>query len=117
MMVYELARYINRDREIIPASVLTKPPSAELKPDQTDQDTLPPYEVLDRIVQLYIEDHMPLAGLIEAGIDAETARRMVRLIDLNEYKRRQAAPVLKVTGRAFGMGRRMPIAQRFRPSK
>ncbi len=115
--VYELARYVNSRAQVIPESILTKPPSAELKPDQTDQDTLPPYEVLDRIVQLYIEDHMPLAGLIEAGIDAETARRMVRLIDLNEYKRRQAAPVLKVTGRAFGMGRRMPIAQRFRPSK
>ncbi|NIA21356.1 MAG: NAD+ synthase [Anaerolineaceae bacterium] len=116
LMVYELARYINRDREIIPASVLTKPPSAELKPDQTDQDTLPPYEVLDRIVQLYVEDQVPLEKLIASGIDAETARRMVRLIDLAEYKRRQAAPVLKVTGRAFGMGRRMPIAQRFRPS-
>lgn len=116
LMVYEMARYINRTREIIPQSILTKAPSAELKPDQTDQDTLPPYEVLDRIVQLYVEDHVPLEGLVEAGIDAATARGMVRLIDLAEYKRRQAAPVLKVTGRAFGMGRRMPIAQRFRPS-
>jgi NAD+ synthetase len=115
LMVYELSRYINRTREIIPEAILVRPPTAELKPDQTDQDNLPPYDVLDRIVELYVEQQVPLEGLLEAGIDAQTARRMVRMIDLAEYKRRQAAPVLKVTSRAFGMGRRMPIAQRYRP--
>jgi NAD+ synthetase len=114
LMVYDLARYINRTRQIIPESILIRAPTAELKPNQTDQDTLPPYDVVDRIVELYVEQQVPLDGLLAAGIDAETARRMVRMIDRAEYKRRQAAPVLKVTSRAFGMGRRMPIAQRYR---
>ncbi|MBN2582634.1 MAG: NAD+ synthase [Planctomycetes bacterium] len=115
LMVYELSRYVNRTREIIPQSILTRAPTAELKPNQTDQDKLPPYDMVDRIVELYVEQQVTLDGLLEAGIDGETARRMVRMIDLAEYKRRQAAPVLKVTSRAFGMGRRMPIAQRYRP--
>lgn len=115
LMVYDLSRYINRTREIIPEAILTRAPTAELKPNQTDQDTLPPYDLVDRIVELYVEQQVPLEGLLAAGIDADTARRMVRMIDRAEYKRRQAAPVLKVTSRAFGMGRRMPIAQRYRP--
>ncbi len=110
--VYELARHLNRDGEIIPAAILTRPPTAELKPNQTDQDTLPPYDTVDRVVQLYVEELASTDDLIAAGIDRPTAERLVRMIDNAEYKRRQAAPVLKVTGRAFGMGRRMPIAKR-----
>jgi NAD+ synthetase len=110
--VYELARYLNRDGEIIPAAILTRPPTAELKPNQTDQDTLPPYDLVDRVVQLYVEELASTDDLVAAGIDRSTAERLVRMIDNSEYKRRQAAPVLKVTGRAFGMGRRMPIAKR-----
>jgi len=112
-MVYRLSRYINRDREIIPESSLTKPPSAELRPDQKDQDTLPPYDLLDEILALYVEENLSGADIIAKGFDEQTVRWIVRRVDLNEYKREQAAPGLKVTGRAFGIGRRMPIAQRF----
>ena len=112
-MVYELARYINRDREIIPHNTIEKAPSAELRPDQKDQDTLPPYEVLDNILRGYVEENLSSADLIAQGFDEETVRWVLRRVDLNEYKRAQAAPGLKVTGRAFGMGRRMPIAQGF----
>ncbi|MFO1487042.1 MAG: NAD+ synthase [Verrucomicrobiota bacterium] len=112
--IYRLARWINRDREIIPASSITKPPSAELRPNQTDQDSLPPYEVLDAILDLYVVQAKPAAEIIAAGFEEATVRRIVRLIDLNEYKRRQAAPGLKVTTKAFGVGRRFPIAQKFR---
>lgn len=112
-MVYRLSRHINRDREIIPESTLTKPPSAELRPDQKDQDTLPPYDVLDEVLALYVEENLSGADIIARGFDAETVRWIVRRVDLNEYKREQAAPGLKVTGRAFGIGRRMPLAQRF----
>jgi NAD+ synthase (glutamine-hydrolysing) len=109
-MVYVLARYINREREIIPAQVLIKPPSAELKPDQTDQDFLPPYEILDAILHLYIEENKPAAEIIAAGYDAALVREIIQKIDRAEYKRRQAALGLKVTTKAFGMGRRIPIA-------
>ncbi|EDY19545.1 NAD+ synthetase [Chthoniobacter flavus Ellin428] len=112
-MVYELAEWINRDREIIPRATIEKPPSAELKPDQRDQDTLPPYEVLDPILQLYVEEQLSGAEIIARGFDEKTVRWVVRRVDLNEYKRAQAVPGLKVTGRAFGLGRKMPVAQRF----
>jgi NAD+ synthase (glutamine-hydrolysing) len=112
-MVYRLSRHINRNREIIPAGTLTKPPSAELRPDQKDQDTLPPYDLLDEILALYVEENLSGADIIARGFDEQTVRWIVRRVDLNEYKREQAAPGLKVTGRAFGIGRRMPIAQRF----
>ena len=114
MMVYQLARYINRHGEIIPETTITRPPTAELKPDQTDQDTLPPYEVLDKIVELYVEEMLSVEQIVAAGIDRQVVEWTIRRIDCAEFKRRQAAPVLKVTGRAFGMGRRMPIAQRYR---
>jgi NAD+ synthetase len=114
MMVYRLAKWINREREIIPAASITKPPSAELRPNQTDQDSLPPYEVLDAILDAYVVQMKRPSEIIAAGFDAATVRRVVRLIDFNEYKRRQAAPGLKVTSKAFGVGRRIPIAQRFR---
>ncbi len=113
-MIYRLARWINRHREIIPESTLVKPPSAELKPDQRDDDTLPAYEILDPILQLYVEEQLSAAEIIQrGGFPEETVRWVTRRVDLNEYKRAQAAPGLKVTSRAFGLGRRMPVAQRF----
>jgi NAD+ synthase (glutamine-hydrolysing) len=112
-MVYELACWINRKREIIPTSTIEKAPSAELKPNQKDQDTLPPYEILDQILQLYVEENLSARDIIARGFDEKTVRWVQRRVDLNEYKREQAAPGLKVTSRAFGMGRKMPIAQRY----
>ena len=112
-MVYELARWINREKEIIPRSTIEKPPSAELKPNQKDQDTLPPYEVLDEILRLYVEENLSARDIIGRGFDEKTVRWVQRRVDLNEYKREQAAPGLKVTSRAFGLGRRMPIAQKY----
>ncbi len=113
-MVWELARWINRSEQIIPQSSITKPPSAELRPDQTDQDSLPPYELLDQIIERYVEQEQSAQQIIDsiAEADEQTVLHVLRLIDLNEYKRKQAAPGIKVTGRAFGFGRRMPIAQR-----
>jgi NAD+ synthase (glutamine-hydrolysing) len=112
-MIYELARWINRDREIIPVTTIEKAPSAELKPNQKDQDTLPPYEILDQILQLYVEDNLSARDIIARGFDEKTVRWVQRRVDLNEYKREQAAPGLKVTSRAFGIGRKMPIAQKY----
>jgi len=120
-MVYEVARWINTDYssregrqgELIPRSTIEKPPSAELKPNQTDQDTLPPYEVLDEILRLYVEENLSARDIVTHGFDEKTVRWVQRRVDLNEYKREQAAPGLKVTSRAFGMGRRMPIAQKY----
>src|SRR5947207_4421287 len=120
-MVYELARWINSDysarsgrkREIIPGSIIEKPPSAELKPGQKDQDVLPPYEILDEILRLYVEENLSARDIITHGFDEKTVRWVQRRVDLNEYKREQAAPGLKVTSRAFGIGRRMPIAQTY----
>ncbi len=113
-MVYRLARWINREREIIPESSITKAPSAELRPNQTDQDSLPPYEILDAILDLYVVEGKTSSEIIAAGFEETTVRRVIRMIDFNEYKRRQAAPGIKVTSKAFGMGRRVPIAQKFR---
>src|SRR6266496_3334785 len=112
-MVYELARWIDRQKEIIPRSTIDKPPSAELKPNQKDQDTLPPYEKLDEILRLYVEENLSARDIIGRGFDEKTVRWVQRRVDLNEYKREQAAPGLKVTSRAFGLGRRMPIAQKY----
>jgi NAD+ synthase (glutamine-hydrolysing) len=112
-MVYELARYLNRDGEVIPRAILTKAPSAELRPDQKDQDTLPPYEVLDRIMNCYLLEGYSYREIVAQGLDPEVVRWVIRAIDRNEYKRRQAAPGLKVTSKAFGMGRRIPIAAKF----
>jgi NAD+ synthetase len=113
-MVYRLARWINRDRELIPTSSLTKPPSAELRPNQTDQDTLPPYDILDAILEHSVVEAKSLPEIVALGFSEADVRRVVHLIELNEYKRRQAAPGLKVTSKAFGVGRRIPIAQRYR---
>lgn len=111
--VYELAEFINREREIIPREIIEKAPSAELKPDQKDQDTLPPYPVLDQILHYYIDEGYSTEEIIERGCDPETVKWVVRTVNHNEYKRRQAAPGLKVTTKAFGFGRRMPIAARY----
>lgn len=110
MMVYELARHMNAKTHAIPEEVFTKPPSAELRQDQTDQDSLPPYEVLDEILAAYIEQHLSESDIINKGFDAAVVKDVIRRIKGNEYKRRQAAPGLKVTSKAFGMGRRLPIA-------
>lgn len=112
-MVYALARWINRRDEVIPVSTIEKPPSAELRPGQTDQDTLPPYDVLDEILRLYVEENMSARDIIAHGFEEKTVRWVQRRVDLNEYKREQAAPGIKVTSRAFGVGRRMPIAQKY----
>ena len=113
-MVYRLARWINREREVIPEATIEKPPSAELRPDQKDEDSLPPYEVLDAILERYVVESESVDQIIAAGFEKELVCRIARLIDLNEYKRRQAAPGLKVTSKAFGVGRRIPVAQRYR---
>jgi len=112
-MVYRLSRYANREREVIPASVLEKPPSAELKPDQTDQDTLPPYDMLDRILDLYVEENLEVDAIVERGFDRGTVVRILNMVDRAEFKRRQAPFTLRVTSRAFGPGRRLPVAQRW----
>ncbi|ADQ08094.1 NAD+ synthetase [Caldicellulosiruptor hydrothermalis 108] len=113
MLVYELARYINREREIIPHNVLVKPPSAELRPNQKDQDTLPPYEVLDPILVAYIEEQKSINEIVEMGYPKELVLKVIKMVERAEYKRKQAAPGLKVTSKAFGFGRRMPIVQRW----
>jgi len=113
MQVYALSRWINREREIIPASSIDKPPSAELRPNQTDQDSLPPYEILDAILKGYVEEGLSRRDLVAQGFAAEVVNDIVRKVDLNEYKRKQAAPGLKITPLAFGVGRRIPIVQKY----
>ncbi len=121
MQIYELARWINQNSQltglaadVIPVSSITKSPSAELKSNQTDQDTLPPYDILDEILAAYVERHESATQLIQRGFDPSVVKELLRKMDVNEYKRRQAAPGLKVTSKAFGIGRRIPIAQKYR---
>jgi NAD+ synthase (glutamine-hydrolysing) len=116
LMVYELASWINRERELIPRSTLEKPPSAELRPNQKDEDSLPPYDVLDRVLKAYIEDlRSPQEISDHYGFDLQLVRDIALRVDRSEYKRKQAAPGLKITSRAFGFGRPFPIAQKFIP--
>ena len=118
-LVYDLSRWRNEHgdpRDVIPQAVLEKPPSAELKPDQKDQDTLPPYEVLDPIVKAYVEDDLGLQEIVDMGFDREMVKGIITAIDRNEYKRRQAPPGIKITPRAFGKDRRLPIVNRYRQS-
>ena len=112
--IYKIARWLNRDREIIPAASISKPPSAELRPNQTDQDSLPPYERLDAILDLYVVKDLGKEEIIARGFDAAIVNDVLNKINFSEYKRRQAAPGLKVSSRAFGIGRRIPVAQKFR---
>lgn len=111
--VYRLSAWINRDREVIPRATLEKPPSAELAPNQTDQDSLPPYAVLDAILKLYIEDNSSFSEIVAAGFEAALVKRVLGLVTRSEYKRWQAAPGIRVTSKAFGGGRRLPLAQRW----
>jgi NAD+ synthase (glutamine-hydrolysing) len=111
--VYELARYINKDAEIIPENSITKPPSAELRPDQKDSDSLPDYDILDEILFQYIENNKGPQEIIDLGYDEQLVRRILRLVNINEFKRYQTAPVLRVSTKAFGMGRRMPIVGKY----
>jgi NAD+ synthase (glutamine-hydrolysing) len=113
-LVYALARYRNSVSDVIPEASLTKPPSAELRPDQVDADSLPPYEVLDPIIEAYVEDDQPLEAIVSAGYDEAVVRRVIDMINRNEYKRRQAPPGVKITPRAFGRDRRLPLASRYR---
>ncbi|MBT3201383.1 MAG: NAD+ synthase [Phycisphaerales bacterium] len=114
-LVYELAEQLNAEAgsDRIPRGIITKAPSAELKPDQFDQDKLPPYSLLDEVISRYVERDQTASQIIDAGFDPDIVNRAVRMVDANEYKRQQAAPVIKVTTKAFGAGRRMPIAQRY----
>jgi NAD+ synthase (glutamine-hydrolysing) len=118
--VYEMCRYINTrsnksaNRELIPEVVITKPPSAELRPDQRDDQSLPPYDVLDAILEMYVEQDRTAAEIIALGFDEALVRRISRLVDLSEYKRRQGAPGVRVTLKAFGKDRRLPITNAYR---
>ena len=111
--VYALSHWINRHEEIIPQNSIAKAPSAELRPDQTDQDSLPPYDLLDAILKSYVEEGLSRADLVAKGFDQAVVNDIVRKVDLNEYKRKQAAPGLKITPLAFGVGRRIPIVQKY----
>lgn len=111
--VFALAEYINRDNEVIPYNTITKPPSAELRPNQKDSDSLPDYGILDEILYLYIEQRTDPADIIALGHDAALVKRILRLVNINEFKRHQTAPVLRVSTKAFGMGRRMPIVAKY----
>jgi len=111
--VYELAEYINRDREVIPANIITKPPSAELKPGQKDEDSLPPYELLDQVLMAYIEKQQPPEDIRIRGGDGELVNHILRLVDMNEYKRYQTPPILRISSKAFGVGRRLPLVAKY----
>ena len=115
-MVYELASYRNSSsgKEVIPSTIIAKPPSAELRPEQKDIDTLPPYELLDPVITAYVEHDNSVEQIIAMGINEEVVKQATRLIDTSEYKRRQAPPGIKITPRAFGRDRRLPITNHFK---
>ena len=113
IMVYDIAKYINRDKEYIPTRIIEKAPSAELKDSQTDQDDLPPYEIIDPVLKGYVEDFKSADELVENGFDRKIVEKIIKKVNLSEYKRQQAAPGLKITSKAFGYGRRYPIAQKY----
>lgn len=113
-LVYELCRYRNKLDDVIPERVLTRPPSAELAPDQVDQDSLPPYDIIDAILEMSVEQDKPIAEIVAAGYDLETVARIIGMVQRNEYKRRQAAPGVRITRRAFGRDRRYPITSGYR---
>jgi NAD+ synthase (glutamine-hydrolysing) len=111
--VYELARWINRNGEVIPENIIAKAPSAELRPDQKDSDSLPDYDILDRILMEYIENRKGPSEIVAMGFDETLVNRILRLVNLNEYKRYQTPPILRVSKKAFGMGRRVPIVGKY----
>jgi len=112
--IYHLAKYINKEKEIIPNEIITKAPSAELKENQKDQDTLPPYEFLDKVLKMYLEENKECKEIIEELGDDKDVCKILNIVDKNEYKRRQAAPSLRVSTKAFGYGRRFPVVQGWR---
>jgi len=112
-LVYQLAHYINRNGEIIPTRIIEKAPSAELRPNQKDTDSLPPYDILDALLRAYIEEEKAPEEIVAGGFDKALVERIVKMVDGMEFKRRQMAPGLKITAKAFGVGRRMPIAAKF----
>ena len=112
--IYKIASYINHKVEIIPKEIIDKAPSAELRPDQTDQDSLPPYDLLDKILKMYLEEQKEFQEITESIGDPVVVKKVLRLVDLNEFKRKQAAPILRVSTKAFGYGRRFPIVQGWR---
>jgi NAD+ synthase (glutamine-hydrolysing) len=114
LLVYRLAEWRNRQAEVIPRRIIDRPPSAELRSDQKDSDSLPPYDVLDPILERYVEQDCSVAEIIAEGFDPATVQRVVRMVDRNEYKRRQAPPGIKITRRAFGRDRRYPLTNGFR---
>jgi NAD+ synthase (glutamine-hydrolysing) len=111
--IYRLAEYINRESEIIPRNIIKKLPSAELRPEQLDSDSLPEYSLLDTILYNYIELQKPPEQIIAEGADSDTVYRVISLINFNEYKRYQAPPILRISSKAFGAGRRMPLVARY----
>jgi NAD+ synthase (glutamine-hydrolysing) len=113
LQIYELAKYINRETEIIPNNILIKEPSAELRPDQKDSDSLPVYDILDKILYQYIENAMGPAEIKSLGFDAALVDRILKLVNTNEYKRNQFCPIIRVSPKAFGVGRRMPIVGKY----
>ena len=115
-IVYKLAEYINKkeSKDTIPKNIISKAPTAELRANQTDQDTLPPYDLLDKILNLYVEEHLPVNEIVKSGIQKDIVQKVCTMIDASEYKRQQAAPCLKLTSRSFGYGWRMPVAQRYK---
>ncbi|MGD1983472.1 MAG: NAD(+) synthase, partial [Chromatiaceae bacterium] len=113
LLVYRLARWLNREREVIPARVIERPPSAELRPGQQDSDSLPDYEILDPLLERYVELDQDIDTMVAAGFERATVERVVRLVDRMEYKRRQAPPGVKITRRAYGRDRRYPIVNGF----
>jgi NAD+ synthase (glutamine-hydrolysing) len=115
-LVYELARWRNKDGEVIPQNTIDKPPSAELRPNQKDSDSLPPYEVLDAILERYVEGDMGIEEIVDDGYPPDIVARVAQMVDRNEYKRRQSAPGVKITTKSFGKDRRLPITNRYRPT-
>jgi NAD+ synthase (glutamine-hydrolysing) len=113
MDVFKLSRFMNKDREVIPVNTIIKPPSAELRPDQKDTDSLPPYEDLDRILFNYIELNKSPKEIADLGFERKVIDRIIRMVNINEYKRFQAAPILRVSSKAFGFGRKMPLVAQY----
>jgi NAD+ synthase (glutamine-hydrolysing) len=111
--VYEMSRYINRNQEIIPVNTIEKAPSAELRPNQKDQDSLPPYEILDAILFEYIENQQSPANIVDKGYESDLVYRILSMVNRNEFKRFQAPPILRVSSKAFGFGRRMPLVGKY----
>ena len=111
--VFELANYINHESELIPQNIITKPPSAELRPDQKDSDSLPEYHILDEVLRLYIDQSQGPDEIIAKGLDEKLVHRILRMVNMNEYKRHQTPPILRVSPKSFGRGRRMPIVGKY----